>query len=523
MGKTSKKQGRFGQLLALAFLISGRLVSAETMSTRQIAPGVIYQQEIKEGISPLVINILKINLNEPGVKLRYGQARNCFDYAAPAAGREQLHNLANREGAVAAINGDFADFTADPLGLAIQDGELFSETMDYRVCLGVQEKSVLMDVLSTTGLLTIAGQHGFALNGVNRLPGQNEIVVLTPRFARSLPIKKAGIVIRVDNVELPLRVSKEMVGKVAVITPFESGESLPPCPPNSVELVAFGDLGKNLGQVTNRDDKVTLRFDLFATPTEAERGRYAFRGKRPGGAELVPKWDKIEQAIGGGPWLLRDGNIAVDTLAQRFSEGEKFGAVHAPRTAAGVTKDGTLLLVTVDGRQAWSAGVSLGELAALMKRLGAVRAINLDGGGSTSMIVQGGVVNAPSDGRLRSLCNGLLVFASVPETPVDASLHIEPSAPDPNGLTIPVSAKQTFHVLNGEGKPITTPVIWGTEDGLGLITQAGTFLSYKPGVVRIFARVGSQQVTATVTVSGQAIPSEPEHPEQMLPLPTKKN
>lgn len=492
-------QSRLWLGLVSAILVWCAAAAAQT-STRELASGVTYQQEISVGSTPLVVNILKVNLKEPGVKVRYGQAHNGFDYAAPASGREPLHIIAKREGAVAAINGDFFDFTANSLGLAIQDGELLSETMDYRVCLGIQEQSIVMDVLSTSGLLTVADRHGFAVRGINRLPDQGEIVILTPRFARSLPVKKPGIVIRVDNVELPLRVSKEMIGKIGVITPFESGESLPPCPSESVEIVAFGETGKSLGAAANRDDKVTVRFDLFATPMDGGRGQYASRSQRLGGAQFVPKWDKIEQAIGGGPWLLRDGNLAVDIVEQRFTEGTKFASTHHPRSAAGVTKDGTLLLVTVDGRQAWSGGISLDELAKLMKRLGAVNAINLDGGGSTSMIVHGGVVNAPSDGRLRPVPNGLLIFAPIIETPPDETLQIKPVSNDPKDFTIPISAKQTFQVLNGEGKRVETPIIWGTEDGLGLITQSGTFLSYKPGKVRLFARVGSQQLSATVTV-----------------------
>lgn len=509
-------QSKLWLWMASTIIIWCGTAAAQT-TTRELAPGVVYQQEISTGSKPLVINILKVNLKESGVKVRYGQARNGFDYAAPAAGREQLNNIAKREGAIAAINGDFFDFTANSLGLGIQDGELLSETMDFRVCLGISEQSVVMDVLSTSGLLTIAERHGFPVRGINRLPSESELVVLTPRFVRSLPVKKSGVIIRVDDVELPLRVSKEMVGKIGVITPFESGESIPPCPPGSMAIVAFGETGKKLGAAANRDDRVTLRFDLFTTPMDGGRGQYASRSSRPGGAEFVPQWDKIEQAIGGGPWLLRDGNIAVDIAEQRFSEGAKFATTHHPRSAAGVTKDSTLILVTVDGRQAWSGGMSLEELARLMKRLGAVNAINFDGGGSTSMIVHGGVVNAPTDGRLRAISNGLLIFAPIIESPPDETLHIEPVSNDPNNFTIPVGAKQTFCVLNGSGTRVETPIIWGTEDGLGLVTQSGTFLSYKPGKVRLFARVGSQQLSATIVVvkdlpAAETMPPPMPHP-----------
>ena len=75
-----------------------------------------------------------------------------------------------------------------------------------------------------------------------------------------------------------------------------------------------------------------------------------------------------------------------------------FGLRRNPRTIAGVTRDGRLLLVAVDGRApGFSAGLSFEEEAATMRALGAVDAVNLDGGGSTTMTVRGNVVTRPSD------------------------------------------------------------------------------------------------------------------------------
>ena len=68
-------------------------------------------------------------------------------------------------------------------------------------------------------------------------------------------------------------------------------------------------------------------------------------------------------------------------------------------------------MVVVDGRQPrWSLGPSLNEFARIMRDLGAVDALNLDGGGSTEMVVNGEIVNRPSDGRQRQLSNAILVL-----------------------------------------------------------------------------------------------------------------
>jgi len=110
--------------------------------------------------------------------------------------------------------------------------------------------------------------------------------------------------------------------------------------------------------------------------------------------------------------------VAVSARAEGFAPPQApgffgdFVASRQPRTLAGVREDGTLLLVTVDGRRpGWSVGMTLPEAARLMRSLGARDALNLDGGGSSAMTVRGELVNRPSD-RVgeRPVSNGLFVL-----------------------------------------------------------------------------------------------------------------
>ena len=113
-------------------------------------------------------------------------------------------------------------------------------------------------------------------------------------------------------------------------------------------------------------------------------------------------WPGVLDAVGGAPLMIQDGQI----LGQCNS-----GCGIQPRTGIGVTANGRILMVVVDGRQPrWSLGPSLDEFARIMRDLGAVDALNLDGGGSTEMVVNGEVVNRPSDGRQRQLSNAILVL-----------------------------------------------------------------------------------------------------------------
>jgi exopolysaccharide biosynthesis protein len=108
--------------------------------------------------------------------------------------------------------------------------------------------------------------------------------------------------------------------------------------------------------------------------------------------------------VNGGPWLVRDGRISVNAAADgivhpgdpSFVYG--WGVKRNPRTMVGLDRQGRLLIVTADGRQpGFAEGMSLIEGARLMARLGAVTAINLDGGGSTAMAIEGKLVSSPSD------------------------------------------------------------------------------------------------------------------------------
>ncbi|HXL03226.1 MAG TPA: phosphodiester glycosidase family protein [Bacillota bacterium] len=132
------------------------------------------------------------------------------------------------------------------------------------------------------------------------------------------------------------------------------------------------------------------------------------------GGNLVPNWleEGVVYAVGGGPRLVKDGKVYVTAAQEQFKPDVAGG--RAPRTGVGVTYDGNLLLVAVTGRQAYhSIGVTLEELANIMLELGAKDAMNLDGGGSSTMVVRDFVMNTPSDGRERKVADAILVFSDV--------------------------------------------------------------------------------------------------------------
>lgn len=106
------------------------------------------------------------------------------------------------------------------------------------------------------------------------------------------------------------------------------------------------------------------------------------------------KW-KMKTAIGGGPVLLQNGEINISNNEERKFGGKAINNPE-PRTAIGYTKDQKLIILVCEGRSANAAGLSLIQLAKIFKDLGCVEALNLDGGGSSCMLINGKETNTPS-------------------------------------------------------------------------------------------------------------------------------
>ena len=118
--------------------------------------------------------------------------------------------------------------------------------------------------------------------------------------------------------------------------------------------------------------------------------------------------DAATTVVSGGPLLVENGRVNVRTAEEQMAPDIARG--RAPRTAIGLKQDGTLLMLVVDGRSSASAGMTLAELAQYFVKLGAVSAVNYDGGGSSEMVINGKIVNKPSDGRERLVSIGLGLF-----------------------------------------------------------------------------------------------------------------
>ena len=193
-------------------------------------------------------------------------------------------------------------------------------------------------------------------------------------------------------------------GTVARVRPPGTG----PVPRDGLLLTGTGDAARFLRDAALPRSRVRIALTLTAA------GRRL--ALEPSGGPATAATPAV--VLGVGPRLVRAGRVSIPAAAEGLDPPQApsffgtFVAGRQPRTLAGVRPDGTLLLVTVDGRRpGWSAGMTLPEAARLMRSLGASDALNLDGGGSTTMTVRGQVVNRPSDrGGERPVGDGLFVM-----------------------------------------------------------------------------------------------------------------
>ncbi|BAS28903.1 phosphodiester glycosidase family protein [Limnochorda pilosa] len=312
--------------------------------------------------------VLRVDTRLAGVEVRPALA------GATLGARATVGDQVRRAEALAGVNGTYYGSSGRPLGLLILDGSMVSEPVWRRTSLFFARGSG-GEPRWWIGPGTFAGQVSGQgqvrlLDGVNRRPGPSELVVYTPVYGPST--ETAGEATAWAVVE----------GKVVAAV---AGGDLP-IPPDGY-VVAAGPRAWPPWPVET------------GIPLEASWGL----------AE-PPPIGPVEWAVGGGPRLLREGAVEVTADLERFQPDVALG--RAPRTAAGVDAQGRLILLTVNGRQASSVGLTLTETAHVMASLGSVDALNLDGGGSSTMVLRGDLFNLPSDGRERTVGNALLVFSS---------------------------------------------------------------------------------------------------------------
>ncbi len=290
---------------------------------------------------------------------------------------------------VAAVNGDFWQTQKTPVkvdapaGLNIRNGELIAGgTAGYRGALGFGPAGTAQIGTPTlTVNVTLPGDVTVPVAGVNRIRQADQLVVYTPSFGSSTGTDASGVEIRLTGAALPMTDHGTYVTTVAAV---RSAQGNAPIQPGQLVLSATGTPAASLDGL-HVGDIVTVS------------------------TAIDDDWHDVATAVGG--LLLFTPDQTPDFTDPKFQ-------VANPRTAAGIDADGDVLLVTVDGRSETSGGMNLTDLVQMLRGMGAVYAINLDGGGSTTMVVDPdgaaplAVANAPSSGSEKRVNTTLQVVST---------------------------------------------------------------------------------------------------------------
>ena len=340
-------------------------------------PGITYSCTREfSGTGPLQIHILKIYLNNEKVNVKPCLAKGVI------GNLERTSSIALRNNAIAAVNGSFFETRNKmhlPVGFMIINGQVVNKSILQRTAIGItKDKKIVFGIPKIKGYaINLNNRKSVVIWGVNRPRKQNEAVIYTREYGESTGTDPSGI-------ELAVK-SDGTIRKV--------------CPGNSY-----------------------IPRDGFVLSLQGWPADFALKTKDTDKVELVyglsEKWKDVEQAITGGPLLVKDGEITHESIvAENFNS-----KLLAPtsRTAIGVSKDNELIFVVADGKQSsgYVTGATFDEMAAIMKEAGAVGAIGLDGGHTSTMYVNGKVVNDPLMKYEGRVSNAVVVTYDGWETPI---------------------------------------------------------------------------------------------------------
>ena len=436
--------------LVLFFFIASLGLQAQvefiTTSTDTVGPGVIYKQILAPTV-PYDIKVLEVDLRNPFIKMETVKARDA------RIGMEGTSSMAKRyttpgHTVVGAVNGDFYDTGSGvPINAQVINGEVLRRPGSQSLLGFDFENHPVISRVTYSGTV-IANGLSQSINQINSTRYENYLVLYNRFAGASTGTNQWGA----EALLHPLGdwIVNDTV--TAVIDTMIVGAGSMSIPDGQCVLSGHG-LSQTF-MTSNFRIGDTLRIVI----------------------DLSPSLPKLTQLIGGFPRIVKDGKGYVD---QGYNE--EGGPSHTyqlhPRTAAGFSADSTILyLITVDGRQASSVGMSLPELAEFMVSIGVYHGINFDGGGSTTMVVQNLVENTPSDGWERSVSNALMVVSSAPQDTL-SRLKIRPRRTELyDGESVQFSVTGWDRYYN----PIALnagEVSYSIDENLGSISSSGRFVS----------------------------------------------
>lgn len=336
--------------------------------------------------------VLRVERRMPELTLVLGWPGGTRQYAARAttSAIAATADDASDANVIAAVNASFFGPPPVVIGATVTDGELLqmpSGVYDTAIVRRDGSAVIAEDVRYLPGWLRAGGKAELAIGRVNAEPEPNGVTAYTPawRQVRLGDAATGSTVVVLDALDGPPTLGARRTAPVLAVHAVDEDYTFD-VPDGGVVLVGHGTAAAALKQRCAVGESVVIRLGSAAPPLA-----------------------DAKLAVTGVGWLVHDGRPYRENWRQY-----KFADQRHPRTVLGWNRTHWLLLV-VDGRSEESVGMTFAELAdVLIERLEADEALNLDGGGSTTMVVAGEVRNVPSDGQERPVGNALLVVQAAP-------------------------------------------------------------------------------------------------------------
>ncbi|MHB8642376.1 MAG: phosphodiester glycosidase family protein [Gaiellaceae bacterium] len=269
---------------------------------------------------------------------------------------------------VAGVNGDLFNWNdGHPSGVVMRNGVLDHPPLAGRTSIGIGSDGMLhLDRVSYAGYWKGTGMRRPV--GLNDVPGASGVSLFTTSYGPATPASTGAATEAVLQTFPSASPNTDLLAVVSQIATTHGATSIAP---GTAVLQARGSSASVLTAEAPLGTTVTIHLTL------------------------TPGWQGIANALGGGPLIVANGR-AIFRANELFTTDQI--APRDPRTAVGQKADGSILLVTVDGRQpGYSVGVTNYDLAVALKRFGAVWASALDSGGSSTMAFDGTLLNHPSE------------------------------------------------------------------------------------------------------------------------------
>lgn len=332
-------------------------------SSRIVVPGVRYVFFRFTDHGPLNVHLLEVDLNRPNIHLELSHYHHQNQQAT-------VSRLASHRGVVAAINGSFFQFmagsVATPVGIVMINGRVLYDSRHRRTSFGINSDNEV--VIGIPRLTTIAVAPDLnkvvPIDGVNTRRGYHQAILYTTHFNDRTVTNRWGR----DVIVRGKKVIGYTMGNAAI--------------PRDGYVLSFHGMGREV-----------LKFLPPGTHMEVTT------------IPEEPRWDNLKFLITGGPHLVHRGRLYNTYFQEKFRRGVMYPNA---RSAIGITAQGQLLLATINPGYR-GGGITLSRLARLLVKLGAVEALNLDGGGSATLYVGGRVVNRTFWNR--PVNNALLIYA----------------------------------------------------------------------------------------------------------------